>query len=91
MEHYLLMKHSHGSFTQWIATRRVLLIGDIDVDYYALAYIQEYLSRATMFQLNIPVLTLTAVFILIAFRQVGGTRLHIWQIMLLGALTVLLT
>ena len=44
-----------------------------------------------MFQLNISVLTLTAILILIAFRQVGGTKLHIWQIMLLGALTVLLT
>ena len=44
-----------------------------------------------MFQLNISVLTLAAVFVLIAFRQVCGTKLHIWQIMLLGALTVLLT
>lgn len=44
-----------------------------------------------MFQLNIPVLTLTAILVLIAFRQVGGTRLHIWQIMLLGASAVLLT
>lgn len=44
-----------------------------------------------MFQLNISVLILTAVLVLIAFRQVGGTRLHIWQIMLLGALAVLLT
>lgn len=44
-----------------------------------------------MFQLNISVLTLTAILILIAFRQVGGTKLHIWQIMLLGASMVLLT
>lgn len=44
-----------------------------------------------MFQLNISVLILTAILVLIAFRQVGGTKLHIWQIMLLGALTVLLT
>ena len=44
-----------------------------------------------MFQLNISVLTLTAILVLIAFRQVGGTKLHIWHIMLLGASTVLLT
>ena len=44
-----------------------------------------------MFQLNVSVLTLIAILVLIAFRQVGGTKLHIWQIMLLGALTVLLT
>ena len=44
-----------------------------------------------MFQLNISVLTLAAVFTLITFRQVGGTKLHIWHIMLLGALTVLLS
>jgi Na+/H+ antiporter NhaD/arsenite permease-like protein len=66
-------------------------IDDIDVDYYALAYIQECLSRAAMFQLNISVLTLTAILVLVAFRQIGGTKLHIWQIMLLGASTVLLT
>lgn len=34
---------------------------------------------------------LAAVFILIAIRQVGFFRLHIWQIMLLGALSALLT
>ena len=53
--------------------------------------IQGYPEQATMFQINISLLTLTVILILIAFRQVGGTKLHIWQIMLLGALTVLLT
>lgn len=52
---------------------------------------KDILSMASMFQLNISVLTLTAILVLIAFRQVGGTNLRIWQIMLLGALTVLLT
>lgn len=37
------------------------------------------------------VIVLLGVFILIAVRQVGSIRLQIWQIMLLGALTVLLT
>jgi Na+/H+ antiporter NhaD/arsenite permease-like protein len=46
---------------------------------------------AMLLQPNISVLTLAAVFILIAFRQIGGFKFHIWQIMLLGALTVLLT
>ncbi|MBM4237327.1 MAG: anion transporter [Euryarchaeota archaeon] len=41
--------------------------------------------------LNIPVIVLVAVFILIAVRQVGRTRLRIWQIMLFGALAVLIT
>ena len=40
---------------------------------------------------NIPVMALAAVFILIAVRQVGKNSLAIWQIMLLGALVVLLT
>jgi Na+/H+ antiporter NhaD/arsenite permease-like protein len=44
-----------------------------------------------LFPLNTSVLTLIIVFILVAFRQIGGLKLHIWQIMLLGALTVLLT
>jgi hypothetical protein len=66
-------------FTQMCSKAVFIDFDDIDVDYYALAYIQESLSRATMFQLNISVLTLTAILILIAFRQVGGTRLHIWQ------------
>jgi Na+/H+ antiporter NhaD/arsenite permease-like protein len=41
------------------------------------------------FETDISVLTLSAVFILIAVRQIAGLRLQIWQIMLLGALTVL--
>ncbi|HUI40155.1 MAG TPA: anion transporter [Methanothrix sp.] len=44
-----------------------------------------------IFELNISTATLVAVLILIAIRQVGGLRLHIWQIMLGGALIVLLT
>jgi Na+/H+ antiporter NhaD/arsenite permease-like protein len=41
--------------------------------------------------LNISVLTLAAVFLLTAVRQVGRLRLQIWQIMLAGALAVLVT
>ncbi len=41
--------------------------------------------------MNIPVITLLAVFVLIAVRQVGRFRLQIWQIMLTGALVVVLT
>lgn len=44
-----------------------------------------------LLQLNTSVLTLVAVFIMIAFRQIGGLKLRIWQIMLMGAMTVLLT
>ncbi len=40
--------------------------------------------------INISALALASVLILIAIRQVGGTRLQIWQIMLFGALTVVL-
>jgi Na+/H+ antiporter NhaD/arsenite permease-like protein len=40
---------------------------------------------------NISVMALAAVFVLIAVRQVGKNSLAIWQIMLLGALTVLFT
>ncbi|MDD1750800.1 MAG: anion transporter [Methanothrix sp.] len=40
---------------------------------------------------NISVVTLAIVLILIAVRQVGRNSLAIWQIMLLGALAVLLT
>ncbi|HXG38649.1 MAG TPA: anion transporter [Bacteroidota bacterium] len=40
---------------------------------------------------NIPLLVLTAVFILIAVRQVGTFRFQLWHIMTLGALAVLLT
>jgi Na+/H+ antiporter NhaD/arsenite permease-like protein len=40
---------------------------------------------------SIPVCVLIVVFILIAFRQVGNLKLQIWQIMLFGAVTVLIT
>ena len=36
----------------------------------------------------IPLVVLAAVFLLIAIRQVGSVRLHIWQVMLGGALAV---
>lgn len=39
----------------------------------------------------ISIIVLIAVFVLIAIRQVGNLRLQIWQIMLLGAIAVLLT
>ncbi len=39
----------------------------------------------------IALLTLFVVFILIAIRKVGSVKLQIWQAMLLGAITVLLT
>lgn len=39
----------------------------------------------------IPLLTLAAVFVLIAIRQVGSVRLPIWVVMLAGAAVVLLT
>ena len=39
----------------------------------------------------IPLLTLALVFILIAVRKVGSVRLLIWQVMLFGAVIVLLT
>ena len=39
----------------------------------------------------LALLTLAAVFILIAIRRIGSFRLQIWQIMLLGALVMLLT
>jgi Na+/H+ antiporter NhaD/arsenite permease-like protein len=42
-------------------------------------------------QLSIPVIVLFAVFGLIAVRQIGRLRLKIWQIMLAGALVVLVT
>lgn len=41
--------------------------------------------------MNLPLIVLLIVFILIAVRQVGRVRFHIWQIMLLGAITVLIT
>ena len=39
----------------------------------------------------IPVIILFVVFALIAVRQIGSMRIHIWQIMLFGALSVLIT
>ena len=39
----------------------------------------------------IPVIVLLAVFILIAVRRIGKYRFQIWQIMLLGAIAVLVT
>ncbi len=41
--------------------------------------------------LVIPIVVLAAVFILIAIRRIGRIRLEIWQIILAGALIVLLT
>jgi Na+/H+ antiporter NhaD/arsenite permease-like protein len=39
----------------------------------------------------IPILVLAAVFILIAVRKIGKYRLQIWQVMLFGAVAVLIT
>ena len=39
----------------------------------------------------IPIITLAVVFIFIAIRQVGNIKLQIWQIMLFGAIAVLVT
>lgn len=39
----------------------------------------------------IPIIVLIGVFILIAIRQIGNIKLQIWQIMLLGAIIVLIT
>ena len=41
--------------------------------------------------MNLPVFTLAAVLLLIAFRRLGRLRLGIWQIVLGGALVVVLT
>jgi Na+/H+ antiporter NhaD/arsenite permease-like protein len=41
--------------------------------------------------LNISAAVLAVVFLMIAIRNVGGVRLQIWQIMLLGAMAVLVT
>jgi Na+/H+ antiporter NhaD/arsenite permease-like protein len=41
--------------------------------------------------MNISIIVLLAVFLLIAVRQIGNVRLQIWQIMLLGAVAVLVT
>ncbi len=40
--------------------------------------------------MNLPLWTLAAVLVLIAFRRLGPLRLHIWQIVLAGALVVVL-
>jgi Na+/H+ antiporter NhaD/arsenite permease-like protein len=40
---------------------------------------------------SISIIVLALVLLLIALRQIGDLKLHIWQIMLLGALAVLLT
>ena len=39
----------------------------------------------------ISIITLAIVFVLIAVRKIGNIRFQIWQIMLLGAITVLVT
>lgn len=44
-----------------------------------------------IFPQMIPIIVLLVVFVLIAVRKVGNIRLRIWQIMLAGALVVLLT
>jgi Na+/H+ antiporter NhaD/arsenite permease-like protein len=41
--------------------------------------------------MNISLITLAIVFVLIAIRQIGNIRLHIWQVMTMGAGVVLLT
>jgi Na+/H+ antiporter NhaD/arsenite permease-like protein len=41
--------------------------------------------------MNIPLITLIIVFVLIAVRQVGDIRIHIWQVMAMGAGAVLLS
>ncbi len=43
-----------------------------------------------MLHVSVPIVVLAAVFILIAIRQIGNIRFEIWQIMLLGAIAVLL-
>ncbi|MDD2666020.1 MAG: anion transporter [Methanocellales archaeon] len=41
--------------------------------------------------MTIPIIVLAVVFMLIAIRQVGNIKLKIWQIMLFGAIAVLIT
>lgn len=41
--------------------------------------------------MNIPLIVLLAVFILIAVRRVGNFHFQLWQIMLFGAVAVLVT
>jgi Na+/H+ antiporter NhaD/arsenite permease-like protein len=43
------------------------------------------------FSLNIPVIVLLLVFLGIAFRRIGRFTLRIWQVMLIGAVAVLVT
>lgn len=44
-----------------------------------------------MIDMLIPIIILAIVFILTAIRQIGNIRLQIWQIMLFGAIAVLIT
>ncbi len=44
-----------------------------------------------MFILPLPIIVLFIVFILVSIRQLGNLRLQIWQLMLFGALVVLIT
>jgi Na+/H+ antiporter NhaD/arsenite permease-like protein len=44
-----------------------------------------------MLAMNISLLTLAGVFLLIAVRQIGSLKLQIWQIMLIGAIVVLVS
>jgi len=41
--------------------------------------------------INIPIIVLLAVFVLIAVRKIGTVRFQIWQVMLVGAIIVLMT
>ena len=47
--------------------------------------------KKRLVSMNIPVIVLCAVFVLIAVRRAGNLRLGLWQIMLLGAVAVLVT
>ena len=47
--------------------------------------------KKRLVSMNIPVIVLCAVFTLIAVRRAGNLRLGLWQIMLLGAVAVLVT
>jgi len=44
-----------------------------------------------MFPIPIPIIVLFAVFIFVSIRQIGNLRLQIWQLMLFGAIIVLIT
>jgi len=43
------------------------------------------------FPIPIPIIVLFAVFVLVSIRQIGNLRLQIWQLMLSGAIIVLIT